>query len=388
MQSIPCTPPAVAPHDGGTAPTAATVAALRDELQAQGYDAVIRLHAFELAPRWLERSIRQTLRHAPAATRDLLQLFFLGDGLPARCVDGLLGAGLAAALRAGGLLDDSGDETRARHRIEVVGDHLVLAEWPSARAGGVYFGEDSQFLRSMLQPRAGDACLDLCTGTGVQALRCAERAARVDAVDLNPAAVRLARLNALLNGQADRVTVHGGDLWEPFPADQRWDYIVCNPPLVPVPEAVPYPLCGHGGADGLALVGRILKALPARLAPDGRCMLIGACTGTASRPAILDQLERHVSFVAGVTLFLLLRMALRDWVHTLGETVGAVYPGASSANTVLRCRTRYGAAFDDTVVYTWLASIDRGTPPGCRVFDYSTVGQRSYWFVNRGRVAP
>ena len=54
---------------------------------------------------------------------------------------------------------------------------------------------------------------------------------------------------------------------------------------------------------------------------------------------------------------------------------------------MLRARERYGPAFDDGVVYTYLALVERDAAPGCRVFDYSGVGQRSYWFVNRGRIA-
>jgi methylase of polypeptide subunit release factors len=367
---------------------AAALVALGGLARAHHYDTVQRVHCFEHAPRWLDASVRQTLASCPQPTRDLVRLFFLGERLPAVRVARLCGEGLAAALLEAGLLDDGPAGTAARYRLEVVGDHLLLVEWPGGRASGVYFGEDSQFLRHVVRPRRGDRCLDLCTGTGVQALRCAAVAAHVDAVDLDPAAVRLARWNAVLNDLDDRVRVHEGDLWGALPPGTRYDHVVCNPPLVPVPEAVPYPLCGHGGADGLELVGRILAALPGRLAPGGRCTMIGACTGTVGAPAVLDALEPSVAAGMGVTVFLLLRMTLRDWVRTLTESVVAIYPGASAGNTVLRCRTRYGSAFDDTVVYTYLVVVDRDAEPGRRVFDYSGVGQRSYWFVNRGRIAP
>lgn len=385
MGPTPRTRPEASP---GEADAPGALADLGAVLRAQHYDTVLRVHCWELAPRWLEASVRQTISHAPGPTRDLLRLFFLGERLPARRIGRVLGGDLAAALTALGILGDEAGQVVARYRVEVVEEHLLLTDWPAARADGVYFGEDSQFLRSLLRPRAGEACLDLCTGTGVQALRCAGVASCVDAVDVNPAAVRLARMNALLNGLEHRVSVREGDLWAPFPPDARWDHVVCNPPLVPVPEAVPYPLCGHGGADGLELVRRILTALPDRLTARGRCTLIGACTGTDGAPVVRGELERMAGGHIGVALFLLMRMALRDWVRTLSETVVAVYPRASAGNTVLRCRALYGPAFDETVVYTYLVAADRDAAAEFRVFDYSGVGQRSYWFVNRGRIAP
>jgi methylase of polypeptide subunit release factors len=209
----------------------------------------------------------------------------------------------------------------------------------------------------------------------------------VDAVDLNPTAVELARLNVALNSLESRVRVFEGNLWAPLAPSQRYDHVVCNPPLVPVPEGVVYPLCGHGGADGLEVVRRILGALDQRLTARGRCTLIGACTGTEGRPAIREDLDALTPQGFGVSLTLLLQMPLRDWVGMLVETIAAVYPGTSAGNTILQCRARYGASFDTTVVYTYLAAIERSDRRSCDVLDYSTVGSRSYWFVNRGRVA-
>jgi len=377
-----------APASSPAADPSAALAALREAVAAHGYDTILRLHAWEQAPRGLDASLRATLRHAAPASRDLVRLLYLGEVLPAARVEALLGGPSCAALHDAGLLVSRADGVAARYRLEVAGDHLLLVEWPEARAAGVYFGEDSDFLRSVLAPRRGAVCLDLCTGSGIQALRCAAVGARVDAVDLNPDAVALARLNAELNGLADRLRVYTGDLWAPLAPGARYDHVVANPPLVPVPETVPYPLCGHGGADGLGLVRRIFEGLTDRLTARGRCTLIGASTGTSERPAVLDELERTVADRMHVSLYLLSRASLRDWVSTLVATVRAVYRGGGAANTVLRARACYGPAFDETVVTTFLVVCDRGRrPAGCHVVDYSTVGRDSFWFVNRGRAA-
>ncbi len=71
--------------------------------------------------------------------------------------------------------------------------------------------------------------LDLGCGTGVVSVFAAQQAGRVVAVDINPAAVRCARINALLNGVEGTVEVREGDLFTPV-ADERFDVIVFNPP--------------------------------------------------------------------------------------------------------------------------------------------------------------
>ncbi|MFQ5613242.1 MAG: HemK2/MTQ2 family protein methyltransferase [Anaerolineae bacterium] len=72
--------------------------------------------------------------------------------------------------------------------------------------------------------------LDLGTGSGVGAIFAARRGAQVTAVDINPEAVRCARLNALLNRLEDRICVHQGDLFGPV-AGQQFDLILFNPPF-------------------------------------------------------------------------------------------------------------------------------------------------------------
>ncbi len=66
-----------------------------------------------------------------------------------------------------------------------------------------------------LHVRPNCRVLDLGTGTGVAAVRAAIRGAQVTAVDVNPEAVRCARINVLLNHVDDRVEVRHGDLFAP-----------------------------------------------------------------------------------------------------------------------------------------------------------------------------
>jgi HemK-related putative methylase len=78
--------------------------------------------------------------------------------------------------------------------------------------------------------RTGMRVLDLGTGTGVAAIAAALTGAHVNAVDINPEAVRCARINALLNKVEGRIDVRQGDLFVPV-AGIRFDVVVCNPPF-------------------------------------------------------------------------------------------------------------------------------------------------------------
>jgi len=85
-------------------------------------------------------------------------------------------------------------------------------------------------LDSRLFSRDADV-LDMGTGSGVCAVFAAAHARRVVAVDINPAAVRCARANTLLNNLDHKIDVRCGDLFEPV-AGEQFDLILFNPPFV------------------------------------------------------------------------------------------------------------------------------------------------------------
>jgi release factor glutamine methyltransferase len=73
--------------------------------------------------------------------------------------------------------------------------------------------------------------LDMGTGSGVCAMFAAKYARRVVAVDINPAAVRCAEINALLNHLEHKIDVRHGDLFAAVPGE-RFDLILFNPPFL------------------------------------------------------------------------------------------------------------------------------------------------------------
>ena len=136
------------------------------------------------------------------------------------------------------------------------------------------------------RPRAeGSRALDLGTGSGVGAVFAARRGHRVVAVDLNPEAVRCARLNALLHRLEDRIEAREGDLFAPV-AGEAFDLILFNPPFFRGAPRSRIDLAWRG----TDVLERFAAGLPAALAPDGVALLLLSTDGDG--PALLDTLER------------------------------------------------------------------------------------------------
>jgi ribosomal protein L3 glutamine methyltransferase len=120
--------------------------------------------------------------------------------------------------------------------------------------------------------------LDLGTGSGCIAIAAALAfpQARVDAVDISPEALAIARRNIERHGVGDRVELFLGDLFEPL-GKRRYDLIVSNPPYVPEEEIADLPAEYHfepklglaAGTDGLAVVERLLRTAEHYLSRGG-----------------------------------------------------------------------------------------------------------------------
>ena len=128
------------------------------------------------------------------------------------------------------------------------------------------------------EPEKVRRVLDLCTGSGCLAVLAALAfpAAKVDAVDLSPGALALARRNVATHRLGDRIALHRGDLFAPL-AGQRYDLIISNPPYVDArgmdrlpPEYRHEPrMALAAGRDGLDLVHRILAEGSGHLTRQG-----------------------------------------------------------------------------------------------------------------------
>ena len=129
-----------------------------------------------------------------------------------------------------------------------------------------------------ITPDSVTRVLDMCTGSGCIAVGCAHcfPEASIDAVDISPGALEVARDNIMRHGLEERVEPIHSDLFQALKG-RRYDLIVSNPPYVSPDELSQLPPEYHrepplgleAGEDGLDLACRILRESPDYLEPGG-----------------------------------------------------------------------------------------------------------------------
>ena len=127
-------------------------------------------------------------------------------------------------------------------------------------------------------PDAITRVADICTGSSCLAILAALHFPNslIDAVDLSPEALEVARINVDLYGIEDRLKLHQGDLMAPL-LDQKYDIIISNPPYVDAASMDSLPgeyrhepeMALAGGKDGLDLVHTLMRQAAQTLNPGG-----------------------------------------------------------------------------------------------------------------------
>ncbi len=121
---------------------------------------------------------------------------------------------------------------------------------------------------------------DIGTGSGIIAITLAAEIPNLTctATDISKAALGIAALNASAHGVADRIRLLYADLLEGV--SETFDLIAANLPYIPTKRLASLEVAHHephialdGGADGLALIRRLLMQAQNRLRPGGVIML-------------------------------------------------------------------------------------------------------------------
>jgi methylase of polypeptide subunit release factors len=187
-----------------------------------------------------------------------------------------------------GLANDvDGLSSLREFRVFPIRGYWLFVSRGRGRSFDVYFGSDSIELLNRLTPPLNGSVLDLCSGTGIQAIHCSRFSPSVTAVELNRVAHAVGVINCFLNA-GEPIEFLQGSLYEPL-GGRKFEYIVANPPFMTIPEGAPYPLCGDGGPDGFAITRQILQGLPEHLESYGRCQIMGGCLSDGRSPAILGE---------------------------------------------------------------------------------------------------
>lgn len=141
----------------------------------------------------------------------------------------------------------------------------------------------AELLREQLSPWIADpeaigSVLDMCTGSGCLAILAADAFpnARVDAVDLSPDALEVARRNVADYELGERIALIESDLFAGL-TGRRYDLIISNPPYVDAASVAALPaeylhepeLSLGSGADGLDATRIILQHAADHLTANG-----------------------------------------------------------------------------------------------------------------------
>ena len=125
---------------------------------------------------------------------------------------------------------------------------------------------------------------DVGTGSGILAVCVARQLpnARVTAIDISPAALAVAKANAADHGVSDRVQFIESDLFAAVPAEQKFDFVVSNPPYVTsaemeelLPEVKNFEprLALDAGPRGTEVIERLVPEAAERLTAGGGLLM-------------------------------------------------------------------------------------------------------------------
>lgn len=206
----------------------------------------------------------------PTALNALLRMFWIGDGLEAKYVSGLLGDEFVSLLLASGLVHQEGSLLVPDFMLLHVFGFLVVSDHPNAilrkQAEMVLWpNPTSKLLMRFSVHKHSRATLDLGTGSGILSLAASAHSDTVVATDLTERAVICTRFNARLNG-VENIEAMSGDCFAPV-AGRRFDLILSNPPFFITPQT-DFIFCENPmDLDGLCR--RLVKEAPSYLNEGG-----------------------------------------------------------------------------------------------------------------------
>ena len=207
----------------------------------------------------------------------------------------LLDPELLNILERADALEQNGDGLKSRFRLSSLGPDLLLhSAYPTDGQDAIFFGPDSyRFARlisdelSRCPQRDGARLVDMGTGAGVGGIVAAHLCPNVEIImtDVNPAALRLAQINAQAAGVTARFC-EAGDL---APIGGTFDLLLANPPYIVDSAGRAYRDGGgmHGGEVSLTMAR---QAVP-RLAVGGRFILYTGSAIVAGNDALKDRLS-------------------------------------------------------------------------------------------------
>lgn len=142
--------------------------------------------------------------------------------------------------------------------------------------------EDTFLLLETIDVTSKDFVFEIGTGSGVIALSCAQKGARVICSDINPYAVNLVQKNIDKNNSLPKgsIEIRKGSLFTVLNENEKFNLIIFNPPYLPTSKEEYIGGTGWfdkavaGGTTGLQITTLFLNNLSTYLKDDGRAYTI------------------------------------------------------------------------------------------------------------------
>lgn len=150
-------------------------------------------------------------------------------------------------------------------------------------------GDDTFLLAENLDVGENERVMDVGTGCGILAILAALKASWVLAVDINPSAVRCARVNARRNGVLEKIDFLCGDLFRPLKEEAFFDLILFNAPYLPAEKEskdwIEY--AWSGGKSGRKIIDRFLNSISSYLKRGGRLLLVQSSLSNVDKSMLM-----------------------------------------------------------------------------------------------------
>lgn len=163
-----------------------------------------------------------------------------------------------------------------------------------------------ELAKGMTAPRV----LDIGTGSGNLAVAIAKHlpTVQVTTIDRSSEALAVAQRNAARHGVAERVRFLQGDLFAPLDKDERFDFVLSNPPYIPHEDLARLPVgvrdyephtALDGGPGGFVVFERLVDEARERLVSGGWLLVeIGAPQEQGAR----ERISRLAEYELGPTI--------------------------------------------------------------------------------------
>ncbi len=163
----------------------------------------------------------------------------------------------------------------------------------------------------LAKPMDKPRIVDIGVGSGNLAIAIAKHhaSAAVTAIDKSADALKIAQENAAKHGVLERIRFLEGDLLAPLAAEDRFHFIISNPPYITDDDILKLPVgvreyeplqALRGGPDGFAIFDRLIAESRTRLLPGG--YLIVEIGSPQEKPA-REKLSAIAEFSLAPTIF-------------------------------------------------------------------------------------